>query len=88
MSKNEIFTDCCVAVDGFDGFEAKHLKLYLSAILDQKFVRQEYRLHVKAVRAMCRWFESQPQVSSLTEMDSGCVVFLTLLQLYMNKLEK
>ncbi|GFR19963.1 uncharacterized protein TNCT_325881 [Trichonephila clavata] len=36
---------------------------------------------------MYRWFESQPQVSSLTETDSGCVVFLTLLQLYVNKLE-
>ncbi|GFR15192.1 uncharacterized protein TNCT_731951 [Trichonephila clavata] len=76
-----------LAVDGFDGFEAKHLKLYLSAILDPKFIRQEYRLHIKAVRAMYRWFESQPQVSSLTETDSGCVVFLTLLQLYVNKLE-
>ncbi|GFQ82900.1 uncharacterized protein TNCT_346561 [Trichonephila clavata] len=30
-----------LAVDGFDGFEAKHLKLCLSAILDQKFIRQE-----------------------------------------------
>ncbi|GFY04601.1 uncharacterized protein TNCV_4416851 [Trichonephila clavipes] len=76
-----------LAVDGFDGFEAKHLKLYLSSILDQKFIRQEYRLHVKAVRAMYQWFESQPQVSSLTGTDSGCVVFLTLLQLYMNKLK-
>ncbi|GFX70530.1 uncharacterized protein TNCV_875041 [Trichonephila clavipes] len=36
---------------------------------------------------MYQWFESQPQVSSLTETDSGCVVFLTLLQLYMNNLE-
>ncbi|GFQ90093.1 uncharacterized protein TNCT_26581 [Trichonephila clavata] len=36
---------------------------------------------------MYRWFESQPQVSSLTGTDSGCVVFLTLLQLYVNKLE-
>ncbi|GFS53161.1 uncharacterized protein TNCV_4516921 [Trichonephila clavipes] len=76
-----------LAVDGFDGFEAKHLKLYLPSILDQKFIRQEYRLHVKAVRAMYQWFESQPQVSSLTGTDSGCVVFLTLLQLYMNNLE-
>ncbi|GFQ83349.1 uncharacterized protein TNCT_423371 [Trichonephila clavata] len=76
-----------LAVDGFDGFEAKHLKLYLLAILDQKCIRQEYRLHIKAVRAMYRWFESQPQVSSLTGTDSGCVVFLTLLQLYVNKLE-
>ncbi|GFQ80494.1 ribonucleoside-diphosphate reductase subunit M2 [Trichonephila clavata] len=76
-----------LAVDGFDGFEAKHLKLYLSAILDQKFIRQEYRLHIKAVLAMYRWFDSQPQMSSLTGTDSGCVVFLTLLQLYVNKLE-
>ncbi|GFQ80235.1 uncharacterized protein TNCT_549691 [Trichonephila clavata] len=76
-----------LAVDGFDGFEAKHLKFYLSVILDQKVVRHEYRFHIKAVRAMYRWFESQPKVSSLTGTDSGCVVFLTLLQLYMNKLQ-
>ncbi|GFR14686.1 ribonucleoside-diphosphate reductase subunit M2 [Trichonephila clavata] len=76
-----------LAVDGFDGFEAKHLKFYLSVILDQKVVWHEYRFHIKAVRAMYRWFESQPKVSSLTGTDSGCVVFLTLLQLYMNKLQ-
>ncbi|GFW63903.1 uncharacterized protein TNCV_706091 [Trichonephila clavipes] len=36
---------------------------------------------------MYQWIESQPQVSSLAETDSRCVVFLTLLQFYMNKLE-
>ncbi|GFR03762.1 uncharacterized protein TNCT_320351 [Trichonephila clavata] len=74
-------------IAGFDGFEANHLKFYLSVILDQKVVRHEYRFHIKAVRALYRWFESQPKVSSLTGTDSGCVVFLTLLQLYMNKLQ-
>ncbi|GFT26028.1 uncharacterized protein NPIL_17011 [Nephila pilipes] len=40
-----------LAVDGFDGFEAKHLKLYLSGILSQNHMRREYRVS-HAVRAM------------------------------------
>lgn len=71
-----------LAVDGFDGVEHKCLKDYLINVVDPACLRQIYRLHMMAVRHMYEWFDSQPQISSLTGVDSACVVFLALLQLY------
>lgn len=71
-----------LAVDGFDGVESHHLKSYLPNVIDPGCIRQQYRLHVMAVRYMYEWFESKPEVSSLTGTDSACVVFLALVQLY------
>ncbi|KAG8175208.1 hypothetical protein JTE90_022631 [Oedothorax gibbosus] len=71
-----------LAVDGFDGVEHKCLKNYLINVVDPDCLRQMYRLHMTAVRHMYEWFDNQPQISSLTGVDSACVVFLALLQLY------
>lgn len=75
-----------LAVDGFDGFEPKDLKYYLPAVIDPGCIRWEYRQHGIAVRSMYQWFESHSDVSSLTGSDSGCVVFLALLQLYVEEI--
>lgn len=75
-----------LAVDGFEGLEPKYLKLYLKNVFDPRYIRHEYRLHIIAIRKMYDWFETDPAVSSLTGTDSGCVVFLALLHLYMTEL--
>lgn len=77
-----------LAVDGFEGFEAKDLRSYLSNILNPKDIRKEYCQHVNAVRSMYDWIELQPDVSSLMGTDSACIVFLALLQLFERKLEE
>lgn len=71
-----------LAVDGFDGLEAKDLKNYVSSIWNPTGCRLEYRLHGTAVRDMYDWIDASPEVSSLTGTDSACVVFLALLELY------
>lgn len=72
-----------LAVDGFDGLECTDLKNYLVNVVDPGCIRQEYKLHIIAVRHMYDWFDTHASVASLTGTDSACVVFLALLQLYM-----
>lgn len=71
-----------LAVDGLDGFEAKHLKAYVSGLWYPDQRRPEYKRHDGAVRCMYDWIEANPDVSSLTGTDSACVVFLALLNCY------
>ena len=76
-----------LAVDGFEGLEPKYLKFYLKNVLNPSYLRREYRIHLMAVRKMYEWFDSRPEVSCLTGTDSGCIVFLALLQLYGRELK-
>lgn len=79
---------CLLAVDGFEGFQARDLKSYLSNIVDPDCIRREYRIHIRAIRKMYEWFDSQSHVSSLIGTDTGCVIFLSLLKLYNDQLQK
>ncbi|GIY15387.1 uncharacterized protein CEXT_25971, partial [Caerostris extrusa] len=76
-----------LAVDGFEGLEAKDLKNYLWNILNLSELRREYRHHLNAVRQMYEWLDTHSEVSSLMGTDSACVVCLALLHLYMQSLE-
>ncbi|GIY77306.1 uncharacterized protein CDAR_422821 [Caerostris darwini] len=76
-----------LAVDGFEGLEAKDLKNYLWNILNLKELRREYRHHLNAVRQMYEWLDTNSKVSSLMGTDSACVVCLALLHLYTQSLE-
>lgn len=76
-----------LAVDGFEGLEPKCLKSYLKNVLNPSYLRHEYRIHLVAVRHMYEWFETRDDVSCLTGTDSGCVVFLALLQLFVRELQ-
>lgn len=76
-----------LAVDGFDGLEAKDLKQYVSGIWNPSSRRQEYKIHAEAVRSMYDWIDVSQQVSSLTGTDSACIVFLALLKLYKRDLK-
>lgn len=75
-----------LAVDGFEGFEVKDLRSYLTCVLNTKNVREEYSQHMNAVRSMYDWINLQPEISSLMGTDSACIVFLALLQLFERKL--
>ncbi|GBN05071.1 hypothetical protein AVEN_117940-1 [Araneus ventricosus] len=75
-----------LAIDGFEGFEAKDLRTYLASALNSKGIREEYRQHTRAVRSMYEWIDTRPEISSLMGTDSACVVFLAFLQLYESKL--
>lgn len=71
-----------LAVDGFDGLEAKHLKGYVSGLWHPERRRPDYKKHSRAVRCMYNWIEASLAISSLTGTDSACVVFLALLTCY------
>ncbi|GBN65639.1 hypothetical protein AVEN_122861-1 [Araneus ventricosus] len=71
-----------LGVDGFEGLEAKHLKNYLPNVLHFQEMRCEYQSHLKAVRKMYDWIDTNDNVSCLTGTDSACIVCLALLHLY------
>lgn len=73
-----------LAVDGLFGFEPNDLKNYFINVLDQ--MRSEYNSHLQGVRAIYERMGETESVSSLTGTDSGCVVLLTLLKLYLQHL--
>lgn len=83
LSNREIYK--ILAVDGFRGFKPKDLKSYLSDFLLP--LRKEYKLHYQGIRKMYDFFNKNESISSLTGTDSACVVFLALLEWYINKMK-
>lgn len=71
-----------LAVDGFRGFESKHLKLYLTNVIQNAPLRRELKRHNQAVRCIYEWFDQDKLMSSLTGTHTACIVFLTLIRLY------
>lgn len=75
-----------LAVDGFSGFRPKDLKNYLASVLVP--LRPEFKMHAKGVRAMYEFFDQHSNIESLSGTDSACAIFLALLVLYENLLQK